>query len=520
MKKTYYKLLLLFTLALVSCEKLQSDDPSTFTLKEALEITPDYYFKVTASSFSSALFWTNDATYSTAGFGLLADQMTTHNSSFGWWDFAKEPRTPLNTSESYSGMNVMYVPYQYFYQANLDATKAIAGLDAGNPGVDDKGNNRTNEVYAVAHLVQGISQGYLGATYDRGIIVDKDLGIQTTQAYPNSYKELIENAVSHLDKAISYANQSPSIKLDDFYKSVVADKTLFIQYANSLAARLLAAMPRDKAEAQALGAPFWSRVLRYAQAGITTDFTTVPYAGTGSYYNYSTYYLSFLVNGAPYMPVDTKIPYFADKTGNYPDAYPTDNTVLGPVETDDARFNQYFKYYSTFGGYMQEILGRQHFSNYGRNRWGDANNAMYTARQVVFLSEEIRLLRAEAKFWMGDLTGAAAELNDPAASRIAKGGLRNVPATEAALRFVLHYEYVIGIDVAGGNLGPFAFQRRHNLLQPGTPTQFPITENQLKLTGATLYTFGGIQNAGQKGIWGETATAGNDWGWKGTKVYY
>ncbi len=521
MKKVYYKLLLAAAIGFAGCEKMQFDDPVTFTLQEALDITPDYYFKVAASSFSSALFYSNDGPYSSTGLGSLADQITSTNRNLEWWDFSKEPRIALNPSESYGGRDVIYAPYYYFYQANLNATKALEGLYAGNIGVDANGNNRTNEVYAVAHLVKGLAQGYLGATYDRGLIVDKDLGAAIPQDYPNSYKELIENATKHFDSAIYYANNAATITLGDFYTNVVANKATFIRYANSLAARLLATTARDKAEAEALGSTFWNKVLSYAQAGLTEDFTTVPYVGSGNYYNYATYYMANVISGpAAYLPVDIKLAHFADRTGNYPDSYPTDNTVLGPVETDDARFHQYFKYYPAFGFLLAE-RGRNLFSNYARIRWGATSSAaVYNNRQVVFLAEETRLLRAEAKFWLNDLAGAAAELNAATADRKAKGGLRDVPATEAALRYVLHYEYAISIDVAGGNVGPFAFMRRHNLLQPGTPTQYPITENQLKLTSNALYTFGGASNYGQKGKWGETGTAGADWGWKGTKVNY
>ncbi|WP_437918013.1 hypothetical protein [Sphingobacterium sp. LRF_L2] len=514
-------LLILGMTFICSCEKLQFDDASTFTLEEALEITPDYYFKLTSSAFTTAMMWSNDAVSSTTGFGLLADQITTHNTSYRWIDFNLEPRTQLNTSDSYGGTAVMYAPYQYFYQANLDATKVIGGLDAGNVGIDDEGTDRTNEIYAVAHLIKGISQGFLGSTYDRGIIVDQDRGVETAQTYPNSYKELIENAVMHLDQAIHYADLAPSILLQDFNTGIVADKPQFIRYANSLAARFLASIPRDKNESQTLGKAFWNRVLQYAQKGLVEDFTTAPYAGAGTFYNYSTYYLSFLVSGLPYLPADHKLAYLADRTGTYPDEYPSGSTVLSPVETNDSRFNKYFKYYAGFGGYLQANLGRQMFSNYGRIRYGDgANDALYNKRQIIMLVEELRLLRAESLFWSGDLVNAAAELNATSAARIAKGNLSPVPATEAALRYALHYEYAIEIDIAGGNLGPFAFMRRHNLLQPGTPTQFPITQNQLLLTNVTPYSFGGIENAGQKGIWGETATAGLDWGWKGTKVSY
>ncbi len=524
MKKIYYKLLITASLfGTAGCEKMQFDDPVSFTIEEAKALTPDYYFKLTTASFASSIFYSFDGPSSTAGFSILADQTTTTNRNLEWWDFAKEPRIPLNPSESYGGRDVLYVPYYYFYQANLNATLALEGLYAGNPGIDANGNDRTNEVYAIAHFIKGVSQGYLGATYDRGVIVDKNLGGSGLQEYPNSYKELIENGVAHFDSAIVYANKASSITLSDFYVNVIGNKTTLIQFANSLAARFLASIPRDKTEAKALGAAFWNKVLTYAQNGLTTDLTTAGYGGSGHFYNYSARQLYTLINSntAAYLPIDIKLAHFADNTGTYPDSYPTNSTtVLDAIQTDDARFHQYYRYFPAFG-FLLEERGRHLFSNYGRVRRGfGANPVTYDNRQVVFVAEELRLLRAEAKFWLDDFAGAAAELNASTARRKAIGGLRDVPATEAALRYVLHYEWAVEIDVEGGNLGPFAFMRRHNLLQPGTPTQFPIVENQLKLTPNQLYTFGGEANIGVKGIWGETGTAGADWGWKGTKVNY
>lgn len=500
-----------------SCEKMQFDDPTTYTLDEAIAATPDYYYKLAAGNFSRALFYANDGYYFGFGMSTLADQTTVTNRVQEWWDFAKEPRARLNNSQSYGGLTHFTYPYSIFYTVNLNANVIIEAFEAGEKGVDDQGKDRTSEISAIAYLLKGISYGYLGAIYDRGIISDKNLGAAGKAEFPNSYKELAEAAASNFDKAITAANAAPTITLSDFYINVPLDKAGFIKFANSLAARLLASLPRDKAEAQALGATFWNRVLNYANAGFTSDF--IASYVSGGFYNYSVYYGLVEAGGGPYLPADIKVAYLADKTGTYPNSYPTNTAVtLGEVVTDDARFKSYFKYTTNFG-YLREDRGRNLFSNYKHNRWSQGGSYPNTTAVTgypnpVFLAEEVRLLRAEAKLWLGDIAGAAAELNASTAERKSKGGLGDIAATETTVRNTLHYEYAISIDLAGSSINPWSFMRRNDLLQPGTPTEFPVPEQQILLTSEAVYTFGGADYAGAKGKWGEVSAASNSSGWK------
>jgi len=53
----------------------------------------------------------------------------------------------------------------------------------------------------------------------------------------------------------------------------------------------------------------------------------------------------------------------------------------------------------------------------------------------------------------------------------------------------------------------WAFMRRHDLLQPGTPTMFPVPASELEITRDEIYTFGGVPSAGQTG----SASGDNDW---------
>jgi len=509
MKKIiYYSLLLI---SLVSCESINFDTPSTLTNEEAVEKIKSLGYVLTTSSIQT----TFNTTTSYAGgshFSIWADQSTNTNGSSSWWDFANEPRLQFNNNSAYRGYASVLEIYSKFYQANLDATKVLDLIEKQQVKIyDGSGNDRTADCLVGAYYAKGVSQGYLGVIFDRGVIVD-DVSL-TTRNLPNSYKELIENGIALLDKTLQLVDKTPNLKFD-FLTGVTISRDDFIKLTNSIAARILSSVARDKKEAEALGATYWNKVLSYASKGFTKDFliTTV----SSGYYNALVDVLERPYGGASYVPVDIKVPYLADKSHTTPNYYPVDNTViLQPIESADKRFYKYFTYTSNFG-ILMEARGRGLFSNYYRSRWMYPKLTTLNVAGAVnpyFLAEELRLLRAEAKFWLKDYSGSAAELNATNASRKSIGELSDVAATENDLRAALHYEYAIEIDGAGGTFVPFTFMRRNDLLQGGTPTEFPVPQIQLDLIGIETYTFGGIANAGQLGIYGELATA-RDNGWK------
>ncbi|GHV26546.1 hypothetical protein FACS1894176_07510 [Bacteroidia bacterium] len=501
----------LFAISLISCESINFDDPSTLTNDEAFEKIKSLGYTLTTSAVQTT-FVTSTNYAGGSHFSILADQSTNTNGSSSWWDFANEPRIRYNNNAAYRGYASVKEVFDRFYQANLDATKVLDMIENKNIKLyDDSGNDRTADCLIGAYYVKGVSQGYLGVIFDRGIIVD-DAAL-ATRAFPHSYKELIENGISHLDKVLTLVDQNPNLKFD-FLKGITISRADLIKLTNSIASRILSSVARDKAEATSLGDAYWNRVLKYAEKGFTTDFTITTVSG--GYYNALVDVLERPYSTASYVPVDIKVPYLADNTHTTPNYYPVDNTIiLGPVTTDDQRFYQYFTYTTDFG-ILMEARGRGLFSNYIRSRWMYPASSTLNVEGAInpyFLVEELRLLRAEAKFWLTDYAGAAAELNAPDAARKIKGGLPDVNVNAAELVDALHYEYAIEIDGAGGTFVPFTFMRRHDLLQGGTMTEFPVPQVQLDLLGEATYTFGGKSNAGERGIFGELATA-NDNGWK------
>jgi len=508
MKKIFY--IIIPFLTILGCESIDFDDPSTLTNQEASEKIKSLGYVLTKSSIQN-VFMTSTSNAGGSHFSLWADQSTNTNGSQSWWDFANEPRLRFNNNSAYRGEAAVVKLFSNYYQANLDATKVIDLIEnQGRIIYDDNDNDRTTDCLIGAYYAKGISQGSLGAVFDRGLIVD-DVNVANKEL-PHSYQELIENGIKHLDKALQLIDASPNAKFD-FLTGIVISNDDLKKLINSFAARLLASIARDKAEAEKLDATVWQRVYDYADKGFTSDFliTTV----SGGYFNELIQTLELPSLGA-YVPADIKVAYLADKNRVTPTEYPVDNTVLlDAIETDDARFYQYFVYTTSFGNLM-EGRGRHLFSNYKRARWMQPARSSLNVPGAInpyFLAEEVRLLKAEALYWLGDLQGTADLLNDGSASRIAKGNLPQVNVDEDEIIDVLHYEYSIEVDGGGGTFLPFTFMRRHDLLQAGTPTQFPVPQVQLELIGIKTYTFGGFDNQGEKGIFGETATAKGK-GWK------
>lgn len=509
-----YSIFSILLIILSSCESINFDDPSTLTNDEAINKIKSLGYVLTTSSVQTT-FRTTTNNAGGSHFSLWADQSTNTNGSQSWWDFAIEPRLRLNNNSAYRGNAAVREIYSNFYQANLDATKVVDLIENQQLKIyDDDGNDRTDDCLIGAYFAKGVSQGYLGVIFDRGIIVDEISTI--SRSFPDSYKALISNSILHLDKTLQLIETTPSLKFD-FLTGVNISRDELTKLTNSMAARILSSVARDKQEAEELGDAHWSKVLAYALKGFQEDFLirTVP----GGYYNALIDILERPYGGASYVPVDIKIPYLADKNHSTPTYYPTNNSViLGPIETDDKRFYDYFTYTTNFG-ILLEARGRGLFSNYQRSRWMHPERSTLNIAGAInpyFLKEEIRLLRAEAKFWLKDYIGSAAELNAPDAIRKIKGELPDIAANKENLRKALHYEYAIEIDGAGGTFVPYSFMRRHDLLQSGTPTQFPIPQVQLELIGVETYTFGGMEFAAERGIFDEIATAGGE-GWKSIK---
>lgn len=498
---------------LASCKKdLQFEDPNKLTYEEYLKL-PGAAVKVGSGAVIGSL---NTMFNGATGVHLLcmADQITSTNRYLEFWDWAQEPRMAIKNTDTYGGYGAIRDYWAGFAQANLDANAVLLQIRAGDLIKDANGNDRTSDSKIAAYFGKGISNGYLGALFDRGVIVNgPSSDVPTFNDYPDSYKKLVENGVAYLDSAIAAANAATNFNFN-FVPGLTIDKPQFIAWCNGLAARIMASVPRDNAEATALGSSWWNKVYDYANAAPTTDLL-YQYANESVYPGTLDWAIYLLGDGSGYLPVDIKVPHLVDRTGTYPKYYPPAPTLLSPVQTDDGRFNTYFSYTPNFG-YLRADRNRGLFTNYARARWDNQYNflAVPGAISPFWQNEETALLKAEAKLMAGDAAAAAAILNNPTYSRKALGNLPDVAANADDVKKALHWEYSVCIDAASGPLPPFAFMRRNNLLIGGTPTELPVPLQQMKVVGGNSYTFGGKENAGTKqGKFNEVTTAANV-GWK------
>jgi len=503
--------LLISSLLLASCEKdLQFEDPNKLTYEEYLG-QPGAAVKVASGAMIGLLDNVFNGAYG-MGLMLMADQVSSTNRFVEFWDFAQEPRKALINTDTYGGYGHISSHWAGFAQANLDANNIILKVKAGEQIKDVAGNNRTSDALAAAYFAKGVANGYIGALYDRGIIVNGSSSeIAPFSDYPNSYKELVDNGVKYLDSAINVASSAGTLNFD-FVPGLTINKAQFIAWCNGMAARVMASAPRDLAEAKGLGSTYWNKVYDYASKSPSSD-VLYTYANESVYPGTVDWAISLLSDGAGYLPVDIKVAYLVDKTGTHPKYYPSSG-VLEPVTTDDQRFYAYFGYDKDFG-FLRSDRNRGLFTNYYRKRWDNADNTVAVPGSIApfWQNEERTLLMAESKLMTGDFAAAAALLNASTYSRKSLGLLPDVASSEAAVRNAIHWEYAVCIDAGSGPLPVFGFMRRNDLLIGGTATQLPVPLQQIQVVGGKGYTFGGKANAGAKGKFNEVATAANV-GWK------
>ena len=110
----------------------------------------------------------------------------------------------------------------------------------------------------------------------------------------------------------------------------------------------------------------------------------------------------------------------------------------------------------------------------------------------------------ECHLRLGDYASAVIALDASPRKTI---GLQDTTAAEDNVLNALLYEISIELDLASGMAIEWAFMRRHDMLQPGSPTMFPVPASELEITQDELYTFGGEPNAGEDG----TASGNKDW---------
>jgi len=532
--------LLAFTIPMNGCADLAVDNLNDPT-REAVLGDADNTLKLLTGGFQTFA----GASVSTVAIAphLLADQATTTNLVDQWWDFAEEPRLELDNTTAYSAAFQFSFFFGQYNSAVATANIFIDSIENDGETIMDGETDVTDQVLSQAYFLRGISRGYIGMIYDQGYLLEADFDDATPadEVELVSYNDIIDGALSDLDRSIELAQSAETFEFSAMPNSSDSwTRGEYLDIVNSYGARIAAGEARTTQEAESLD---WNRVLDYANAGIggpqsasgLTDFTASNVGSSGEFANNFSDFMNFIVagsmaDGAGYLPVDVKVTHLLDP--EYPTVYPeesyTGGSVIHPAaESDDPRLDYYV--YTTNPGFLDASRNAGLATNYWSLRMFAANDWWPSSYGVyLFTSVENDMLLAEAQLMTGSSAEAAVTLNNSTAGsgtielsidlpsvqldfmpENGFSGGHTYTGTESIPEFqwALLREYSVELDQMGGVGIQWFFMRRHNLLQEGTATMYPVPASEMELIGQDVYTFGGVDNAGQPG----TASGDNSW---------
>ena len=475
-----------------------------------------------------------------AHMNLMADQSTSTNHFLNFYEFADEPRLKIDNRPTFASREIFTEIYDGLNVSVEFANNVLKSQANIDPQFKDK-------FLAQTYFMRGLARGYLGLIFDRGYLLDENNFDTITEDDLDevivSYEVLIEASIDDFDRALNIISNSSQ---SNIMLSAIPDdenswgQTIFVDFINSFAARVLAGKARTFEEAEQLD---WSRVLAYANKGLGgpeslsnfTDFILLNSGSLTGLFNEFVNITNQVVvgnfdTGAGYLPTDIKVLHLMDE--NYPTSYPEDSVDSGVLTMPEATTNDprlaYFKY-TTNRGFFETTRNRSLFSPYFSARMFANNNWQSNLGRIILITKsEIDYIRAEANLMLNQKVDAAAILEASPAGNgqtILSTNLASVQLeylsqngfsggysfsgneSLAEFQLALLREYSVELEGLGGIGLQWFFMRRHDLLQEGTPTMYPFPGRDLEIIGQPIYTFGGVENAGQRG----TASGANSW---------
>jgi len=474
--------ILVLVIVLASCTKDLEVENVTDPSIENIYGDPDAVYGVASSMFFNWYTRAQTHSYSPAmSMMTMADQGTSSWLNSGMYDLSSEPRAALDNSESYKYHKIFEHYYEELYNVlntSNDVLKVIEeGMEIGELDANGKGKD-TKLVEAMSYFSQGVSLGYLGLTYDQAYIITNattDPAAEQLQSYAN----VVDAALIALQKAADIAKNNNFTVPGDWINGKEYSNVEFAQIANSYMARLIAYAPRNKSQNDAAD---WNKVISYVDNGITSDLEVFM-----DNVNWKQWVYHYTYERKNWVMVDARIINLLDPS--YPYRI-TSSVDPGAATSNDARLASDFTKDNVCK--FKPERGYYHFSYYLYTRldYTFSNPANFPEIYV----NEMELLKAEAYVHIGDLSQAINTLNN--SSRSSRGGLPALSSssTEQEVLDAIFYERDIELFVAGFGIAYFDMRRR-DMLQEGTPLQFPIPSKELNVVGLPVYSFGGVDNA-------------------------
>lgn len=436
---------------------------------------------------------------------VAADAYGMSWADFGAQRLGMEPRTAYNnrSTEETDYRQVVQAPWFGCLSAAATANDIFEALDRGisidSDGPQDRG------IRASAHFLRGLSWGYLGLIFDRGLLVDAGTDLEQTLPFTD-YPDMISAAVAELEAAIELTSPLGEDFVHTYFNGLRLTGEEFIQLNHAYAARFLAQWPRTPEENQQVD---WQAVLDHAQAGITFDFA--PLADGDAWQSYHKWVFAETGQGPFWARVDQRLVAAMDhqQPSRYPEVQAKGESPLANTEatSKDKRLQTDFTYFPINN--FPADRGEWHYSHYKHSRNEQDPNFAGDGSSVgpmpAFRQADNELLRIEALLELGKSSNAITALNT--GTRKNRGELPNLAGQSdlEAVRLAILYERAI--ELLGTAPMGLWFDRRRMMpredhqevtplggLQFGTPAQLPVPAEELRIQGETPYNFGGMND--------------------------
>lgn len=499
MKKYILPFLSLFLLV-IGCKDLETINPNNPDRDKILASGTDLYPVLQGGYIA---WWQGvHGDHPAIALGVAADAYGLPLRDFGAQRMGAEPRNAYNnrSNEDPDYKQIAEAPWFGCLSAVSSANDVLLALE--NDISIDNGGPQDKAIRAAAHFLRGVSWGYLGLIFDKGLIAETETDL--VQPIPFSgYQEMTERAVAELNAAIQIAELVDFDFIHNYFNGLTLNADEFVQLCHAYAARFLAQMPRTPAESDDVN---WQLVLEHAGQGLPYDFA--PRADGRFWMSYQKFVFAETGQGPFWARVDQRLVAALDPTQppRYPEVQARGEAPLANkmATSSDARLAADFVFLSNIN--FPASSGEWHFSHYKHNRNISnpefAGDGFSTGPMPVFLAADNALLRAEALLRLNRKNEAIAIVN--AGTRTTRGNLSNLNnnASTEAVAQAIRYERAIEL-LSTAPMGLWFDRRRSSErlayteldalggLQIGTPAHLPVPARELDIRQAAVYSFGG-----------------------------
>ncbi len=500
-------------LVLAGCKSLDIENPNDPDAGRALADPA----AINAVAGGAVRIWFN--TYEgMEGTGPLVTQAQTYSSSWNNFnmnfysgldlDGTRNSRSWQNNPSSAARTSIEHYWNGYYSVLSL-ATNVLKAIRINNLVINNAADTRRAE--AVALLMQGAALSGIALNYDKGYIIDENTDLASLTY--SDRKAVRDAAKAKFDDAIAVASANAFTTPLGWFGpgSLSYSNTQIAQLANTMAAELLAAWPRNNTEAASN--VDWAAVATYAANGISSgtpfDFK-ITGDGTSTWNPEIMLWFVDISSGRVHTRIANQLDPVTQQTpwplagnpqpnspdrrlgdGSFGDASTaaqfgtTPRTVNGGT---DFAWSAVAIFNMARGSYHQSNIGHIRYDESGvqdpNGLWGGVGDAPLYSRQ------QNDLLWAEALLMQNtNLALAATLINN---SRVGRGALAPATAGEGQTALLAKLRYEQDVELLG--LGPASYYPRRRVaggLVTGTPREMPVPAQELGVFGQALYTWGG-----------------------------